>query len=229
MLLTVFVWTTGKYEELSSSDESCSAPQRQRPVRRTKGPSIHDGPQALAKITAVGIGGKKQSRYGENSLKPNWESFMVSGALQLFLCQQLSFHLGFSMHGLYKKENSELPHTRLYSFWFKTKVCWMHLWELDIEWKIICRTSTALNSITVPSHSWKQPSFSFEVGSKAWEPFSADDKGRGHTIQKITDNERKFATPGPVSFVFLDAWSTTSKKKKSSFQGLCRRPRERSL
>ncbi|XP_009275704.1 PREDICTED: ankyrin repeat and SAM domain-containing protein 3 [Aptenodytes forsteri] len=59
----VFCRGPGKYEELSSSDESCSAPQRQRPVRRTKGPSIHDGPQALAKITAVGIGGKKQSRY----------------------------------------------------------------------------------------------------------------------------------------------------------------------
>uniref|UniRef100_A0A8D0KVI7 SAM domain-containing protein n=1 Tax=Strix occidentalis caurina TaxID=311401 RepID=A0A8D0KVI7_STROC len=59
----VFCRGPGKYEELSSSDESCSAPQRQRPLRRTKGPSIHDGPQALAKITAVGIGGKKQSRY----------------------------------------------------------------------------------------------------------------------------------------------------------------------
>lgn len=92
----------------------------------------------------------------------------------------------------------------------------MHLWEPDIECKIICRTNTAPTSITVPPHSWKQSSFSFEVGSKAWEPFSADDKkGRGHTIQEITDNESKFATPGPVSFVFLDAWSTTSKKKKS--------------
>ncbi|KFP70795.1 Ankyrin repeat and SAM domain-containing protein 3, partial [Acanthisitta chloris] len=59
----VFCRGPGKYEELSSSDESCSAPQRQRPARRTKGPSIHDGPQALAKITAVGMGGKKFSRY----------------------------------------------------------------------------------------------------------------------------------------------------------------------
>ncbi|XP_068003442.1 ankyrin repeat and SAM domain-containing protein 3 isoform X2 [Melanerpes formicivorus] len=59
----VFCRGPGKYEELSSSDESCSAPQRQRPVRRTKGPSIHEGPQALAEITAAGIGGKKQSRY----------------------------------------------------------------------------------------------------------------------------------------------------------------------
>nr|XP_033819319.1 ankyrin repeat and SAM domain-containing protein 3 isoform X2 [Geotrypetes seraphini] len=51
----------GCYEDLSSSDESCSAPQRQRPVRRAKGPSIHEGPQALAKITAVGLGGKSQA------------------------------------------------------------------------------------------------------------------------------------------------------------------------
>ncbi|NXK66266.1 ANKS3 protein, partial [Sylvietta virens] len=57
----VFCRGPGNYEELSSSDESCSAPQRQRPARRTKGPSIHEGPQALAKITAVGIGGRKQS------------------------------------------------------------------------------------------------------------------------------------------------------------------------
>ncbi|KAM7151245.1 ankyrin repeat and SAM domain-containing protein 3 isoform 1-T3 [Macrochelys suwanniensis] len=59
----VFCRGPGKYcEDLSSSDESFSAPQRQRPVRKTKGPSIHEGPQALAKITAVGIAGKKQSR-----------------------------------------------------------------------------------------------------------------------------------------------------------------------
>ncbi|XP_029432967.1 ankyrin repeat and SAM domain-containing protein 3 [Rhinatrema bivittatum] len=51
----------GRYEDLSSSDESCSAPQRQRPVRKAKGPSIHEGPQALAKITAVGIGGRSQA------------------------------------------------------------------------------------------------------------------------------------------------------------------------
>ncbi|XP_027758275.1 ankyrin repeat and SAM domain-containing protein 3 isoform X1 [Empidonax traillii] len=59
----VFCRGPGKYEELSSSDESCSAPQRQRPARRMKGPSIHDGPQALAKITAVGMGCKKLSCY----------------------------------------------------------------------------------------------------------------------------------------------------------------------
>ncbi|XP_042293550.1 ankyrin repeat and SAM domain-containing protein 3 [Sceloporus undulatus] len=51
----------GKYEDLSSSDESYSAPQRQRPARKPKGPSIHDGPHALAKITAVRIGGKSNS------------------------------------------------------------------------------------------------------------------------------------------------------------------------
>ncbi|XP_067162339.1 ankyrin repeat and SAM domain-containing protein 3 isoform X2 [Apteryx mantelli] len=65
----VFCRGPGKYEDLSSSDESCSAPQRQRPARRTKGPSIHEGPQALAKITAVGIGGKKQSHYEQVPLQ----------------------------------------------------------------------------------------------------------------------------------------------------------------
>ncbi|XP_038610620.1 ankyrin repeat and SAM domain-containing protein 3 isoform X1 [Tachyglossus aculeatus] len=51
-----------KYDDLSSSDESCASPQRPRPARKMKGLSIHEGPQALAKITAVGIGvGKRQS------------------------------------------------------------------------------------------------------------------------------------------------------------------------
>nr|XP_056722358.1 ankyrin repeat and SAM domain-containing protein 3 [Euleptes europaea] len=53
----------GKYEDLSSSDESYSAPQRQRPARKSKGPSIHEGPHALAKITAVRIGGRSRSHY----------------------------------------------------------------------------------------------------------------------------------------------------------------------
>ncbi|XP_077173097.1 ankyrin repeat and SAM domain-containing protein 3 isoform X2 [Paroedura picta] len=53
----------GKYEDLSSSDESYSSPQRQRPARKSKGPSIHEGPHALAKITAVRIGGRNPSRY----------------------------------------------------------------------------------------------------------------------------------------------------------------------
>ncbi|EPQ11888.1 Ankyrin repeat and SAM domain-containing protein 3 [Myotis brandtii] len=48
-----------KYEDLSSSDESCPAPQRQRPCRK-KGLSIHEGPRALARITAIGLGGKIQ-------------------------------------------------------------------------------------------------------------------------------------------------------------------------
>uniref|UniRef100_A0A669PN06 Ankyrin repeat and sterile alpha motif domain containing 3 n=1 Tax=Phasianus colchicus TaxID=9054 RepID=A0A669PN06_PHACC len=77
----VFCRGPGKYEELSSSDESCSAPQRQRPVRRTKGPSIHDGPQALAKITAVGIGGKKQSRY-EQVLPQGYVTFSDDGSCE---------------------------------------------------------------------------------------------------------------------------------------------------
>ncbi|XP_006897478.1 PREDICTED: ankyrin repeat and SAM domain-containing protein 3 [Elephantulus edwardii] len=48
-----------KYDDLSSSDESCSVPQRQRPCRK-KGLSIHDGPRALARITAIGLGGRSQ-------------------------------------------------------------------------------------------------------------------------------------------------------------------------
>ncbi|XP_044289293.1 ankyrin repeat and SAM domain-containing protein 3 isoform X2 [Varanus komodoensis] len=53
----------GKYEDLSSSDESYTAPQRQKPARKSKGPSIHEGPHALAKITGVRTGGKNQSRH----------------------------------------------------------------------------------------------------------------------------------------------------------------------
>uniref|UniRef100_A0A8D2DKN1 Ankyrin repeat and sterile alpha motif domain containing 3 n=1 Tax=Sciurus vulgaris TaxID=55149 RepID=A0A8D2DKN1_SCIVU len=46
-----------KYEDLSSSDESYPVAQRQRPCRK-KGLSIHEGPRALARITAVGLGGE---------------------------------------------------------------------------------------------------------------------------------------------------------------------------
>ncbi|MEE6526245.1 hypothetical protein FKM82_026750 [Ascaphus truei] len=52
---------SARYEDLSSSDESSSTPQRHRPQRKAKGPSIHDGPQALAKIT----GGGSQAGPGE--------------------------------------------------------------------------------------------------------------------------------------------------------------------
>ncbi|XP_039095223.1 ankyrin repeat and SAM domain-containing protein 3 isoform X2 [Hyaena hyaena] len=48
-----------KFEDLSSSDESCPVPQRQRPCRK-KGLSIHEGPRALARITAIGLGGQVQ-------------------------------------------------------------------------------------------------------------------------------------------------------------------------
>ncbi|XP_053412086.1 ankyrin repeat and SAM domain-containing protein 3 isoform X3 [Nycticebus coucang] len=50
-------WSPEKYEDLSSSDESYPIPQRQRPCRK-KGLSIHEGPRALARITAIGLGGK---------------------------------------------------------------------------------------------------------------------------------------------------------------------------
>lgn len=50
----------GHFEDLSSSEDSDSAPPRSRPSRnRTKGASIHDGPQAIAKFR-VG-GSSKQS------------------------------------------------------------------------------------------------------------------------------------------------------------------------
>ncbi|XP_053326996.1 ankyrin repeat and SAM domain-containing protein 3 [Spea bombifrons] len=45
---------SARREDFSSSDESLSSPQRHRPQRKAKGPSIHDGPQALAKITGGG-------------------------------------------------------------------------------------------------------------------------------------------------------------------------------
>lgn len=62
------VWPLEKYEDLSSSDESCPVPQRQRPCRK-KGLSIHEGPRALARITAIGLGGKtQQPGYGECSI-----------------------------------------------------------------------------------------------------------------------------------------------------------------
>ncbi|KAG8433206.1 hypothetical protein GDO86_017480 [Hymenochirus boettgeri] len=44
---------SARNDDFSSSDES-STPQRPRPQRKAKGPSIHDGPQALAKITSGG-------------------------------------------------------------------------------------------------------------------------------------------------------------------------------
>ncbi|KAL2766517.1 ankyrin repeat and SAM domain-containing protein 3 isoform 2 [Daubentonia madagascariensis] len=50
-------WSPEKYEDLSSSDESYPVPRRQRPCRK-KGLSIHEGPRALARITAIGLGGK---------------------------------------------------------------------------------------------------------------------------------------------------------------------------
>nr|XP_015215494.1 PREDICTED: ankyrin repeat and SAM domain-containing protein 3 isoform X1 [Lepisosteus oculatus]XP_015215495.1 PREDICTED: ankyrin repeat and SAM domain-containing protein 3 isoform X1 [Lepisosteus oculatus]XP_015215496.1 PREDICTED: ankyrin repeat and SAM domain-containing protein 3 isoform X1 [Lepisosteus oculatus] len=41
----------GHFEDLSSSEDSDSAPRRPRPSRsKVKGPSIHDGPQAIAKF-----------------------------------------------------------------------------------------------------------------------------------------------------------------------------------
>ena len=75
------VWPTEKYEDLSSSDESCPVPQRQRPCRK-KGLSIHEGPRALARITAIGLGGKTQpSCYGEHSTCPDGFLIVLSRIL----------------------------------------------------------------------------------------------------------------------------------------------------
>ncbi|EPY82668.1 kinase D-interacting substrate-like protein [Camelus ferus] len=63
-------WSWEKFEDLSSSDESCPVPQRQRPCRK-KGLSIHEGPRALARITAIGLGGRtQQPHYGERPTAP---------------------------------------------------------------------------------------------------------------------------------------------------------------
>ncbi|XP_063790855.1 ankyrin repeat and SAM domain-containing protein 3 [Pseudophryne corroboree] len=51
-----------RHEEQSSSDESTATPHRPRHQRKAKGPSIHDGPQALAKITGGGGGIGQQSQ-----------------------------------------------------------------------------------------------------------------------------------------------------------------------
>lgn len=45
--------SSGHYEDLSSSEDSDSTPRRSRLTRskgQVKGPSIHDGPQAIAKF-----------------------------------------------------------------------------------------------------------------------------------------------------------------------------------
>lgn len=47
--------SSGHFEDLSSSEDSDSAPPRVRPSRsRAKGASIHDGPQAIAKFRVGG-------------------------------------------------------------------------------------------------------------------------------------------------------------------------------
>ncbi|XP_025714791.1 ankyrin repeat and SAM domain-containing protein 3 isoform X4 [Callorhinus ursinus] len=66
-----------KFEDLSSSDESCPVPQRQRPCRK-KGLSIHEGPRALARITAIGLGGKMQRPCCEQVPLPGYVTFNSS-------------------------------------------------------------------------------------------------------------------------------------------------------
>uniref|UniRef100_A0A2K6KJH0 Ankyrin repeat and sterile alpha motif domain containing 3 n=1 Tax=Rhinopithecus bieti TaxID=61621 RepID=A0A2K6KJH0_RHIBE len=67
-----------KYEDLSSSDESCPAPQRQRPCRK-KGVSIHEGPRALARITGIGLGGRAPRPHYEQAPPRGYVTFSSSG------------------------------------------------------------------------------------------------------------------------------------------------------
>ncbi|XP_065780323.1 ankyrin repeat and SAM domain-containing protein 3 isoform X2 [Muntiacus reevesi] len=66
-----------KYEDLSSSDECGSVPPRQRPCRK-KGLSIHEGPRALARITAIGLGGRAQQPRYEQMPPRGYVSFNSS-------------------------------------------------------------------------------------------------------------------------------------------------------
>ncbi|KAJ7305743.1 hypothetical protein JRQ81_010109 [Phrynocephalus forsythii] len=76
----VFCRGSGKYEDLSSSDESYSAPQRQRPARKSKGPSIHEGPHALAKITGVRIAGGRKTSHDEQVPPEGYVTFKDDGS-----------------------------------------------------------------------------------------------------------------------------------------------------
>ncbi|XP_025226932.1 ankyrin repeat and SAM domain-containing protein 3 isoform X1 [Theropithecus gelada] len=67
-----------KYEDLSSSDESCPAPQRQRPCRK-KGVSIHEGPRALARITGIGLGSRAPRPRYEQAPPRGYVTFNSSG------------------------------------------------------------------------------------------------------------------------------------------------------
>ncbi|KAM6166035.1 ankyrin repeat and SAM domain-containing protein 3 isoform 2-T2 [Erethizon dorsatum] len=66
-----------KYEDLSSSDESYPAAQRQRPCRK-KGLSIHEGPRALARITAIGLGGQTPQPCYEQVPPQDYVTFISS-------------------------------------------------------------------------------------------------------------------------------------------------------
>ncbi|XP_025714790.1 ankyrin repeat and SAM domain-containing protein 3 isoform X3 [Callorhinus ursinus] len=76
-VLSSHFWGRDKFEDLSSSDESCPVPQRQRPCRK-KGLSIHEGPRALARITAIGLGGKMQRPCCEQVPLPGYVTFNSS-------------------------------------------------------------------------------------------------------------------------------------------------------
>ncbi|XP_066545124.1 ankyrin repeat and SAM domain-containing protein 3 isoform X2 [Amia ocellicauda] len=75
----------GHYEDLSSSEDSDSAPRRPRPTRsKVKGPSIHDGPQAIAKFRVGGA-----SRHCEPTVAPpGYVTFRNEGEQSEGICNR---------------------------------------------------------------------------------------------------------------------------------------------
>ncbi|XP_056153489.1 ankyrin repeat and SAM domain-containing protein 3 [Lampris incognitus] len=72
------------FEDLSSSEDSDSAPSRLRPSRsRTKGPSIHDGPQAIAKFRVGGTATKPCERA---AVPPGYMTFRDVGEPSAGIC-----------------------------------------------------------------------------------------------------------------------------------------------
>ncbi|XP_023567242.1 ankyrin repeat and SAM domain-containing protein 3 isoform X2 [Octodon degus] len=104
-----------KYEDLSSSDESYPAAQRQRPCRK-KGLSIHEGPRALARITAIGLGRQTpQPHYEEPAFCASFGALRRSSSSEgLARAQGLSSEASL-------ESNEDSDHTRKSSVRKQTK------------------------------------------------------------------------------------------------------------
>uniref|UniRef100_A0A8C9VJB4 Ankyrin repeat and sterile alpha motif domain containing 3 n=1 Tax=Scleropages formosus TaxID=113540 RepID=A0A8C9VJB4_SCLFO len=75
----------GHFEDLSSSEDSDSAPRRPRLARsKIKGPSIHDGPQAIAKF---GVGGTGR-HYEPTVAPPGYVTFRDMGEQNDRICNR---------------------------------------------------------------------------------------------------------------------------------------------